>query len=140
MRSRNSCYTYFQISGNFDPVEISKILELKPDKITRIGELIDGRRRRKAATWEFGRCDEYNVAIENQMRTTIAPLLDKIPLLNKIREEYGVKFWISIVPTLYVGEFAPVLAPPLDVIDFCHETRTEIDIDLYLCEADRPLK
>ncbi len=68
------------------------------------------------------------------MRATIAPLLDRVELLKKIREEYDVKFWLSVVPTVHVGESSPTLAPPLDVIDFCHATRTELDIDLYVSE------
>ena len=33
----------------------------------------------------------------------------------------------------YVEEqMRQTLAPPLDVIDFCHATRTQIDIDLYM--------
>ncbi len=68
------------------------------------------------------------------MRKTVAPLLDKIDVLNKIREENEVDFRLSIVPTVYPRNSAPTLAPPLDIIDFCHATRTEIDIDLYICD------
>ena len=39
---------------------------------------------------------------------------------------------LEIVPEIYVGDTNPCLAPPLDVIDFCHATRTEIDIDMYI--------
>lgn len=35
-----------------------------------------------------------------------------------------------------VGDINPCLAPPLDVIDFCHATRTEIDIDLYIYNSE----
>lgn len=30
------------------------------------------------------------------------------------------------------GNTAPCLAPSMKVIDFCHSTKTEIDIDLYV--------
>ena len=69
------------------------------------------------------------------MRKTIAPLQDKISLLNKIREENEVHYYLVIVPTIYVGDINPCLAPPLDVIDFCHATRTEIDIDMYIYDS-----
>lgn len=84
----------------------------------------------------MGRCDEYDVEIANQMRKTIAVLLDKIDILNKIREENDVSFYLEIVPTIYVEDINPVLAPTLDIIDFCHATRTEIDIDMYVLSAD----
>ena len=87
------------------------------------------------SAWLFGRCDEYDPYVETQMRRTIAPLLDKIDLLNRIREENDVKFCLEIVPNIYAGDINPCLAPPLDVIDFCHATRTEIDIDMYIYDS-----
>ncbi|MBQ6239601.1 MAG: hypothetical protein IJK56_04460 [Firmicutes bacterium] len=43
---------------------------------------------------------------------------------------------LGIVPEIYVDDINPCLAPSLDVIDFCHATRTEIDIDLYICKDE----
>ena len=74
--------------------------------------------------------------VENQMRKTIALLQDKIQLLNRIREENDVSFVLEIVPTIYVADINPCLAPPLDVIDFCHATTTEIDIDMYVYNSE----
>ena len=70
------------------------------------------------------------------MRKTLAVLQDKIPLLNDIREKNDVRFVLEIVPTIYVGDTNPCLSPPLDVIDFCHTTKTEIDIDMYVYDSD----
>ena len=88
------------------------------------------------ALWEIGRCAECDVEVKNQMRKTIDVLQDKIPLLNQIREENDVSFVLEIVPTIYAGDKNPCLAPPLDVIDFCHATRTEIDIDMYVYDSE----
>ena len=88
------------------------------------------------ALWEIGRCTEYDVYVENQMRKTISVLLDKIAILNQIREENDVEFVLEIVPSIYVEDINPCLAPPLDVIDFCHATRTQIDIDMYLFNSE----
>jgi hypothetical protein len=138
MKKLNSCYTYFQISGTFDPREVAKLIGIKPDRMRTVGELLPSGKRSNSSFLEYGRCDKYDPSIENQMRATVAPLIDKIDILSKIREEYGAKLLISIVPTVYVGEASPILAPPLDVIDFCHATRTEIDIDLYVCRHTDP--
>lgn len=74
------------------------------------------------------------------MRKTISQLKDKIWLLNQIREKNDVQFVLEIVSSIHPGEASPCLAPPMDVIDFCHETRTEIDIDLYVFNAEeKPL-
>ena len=32
MTTRNSCYTFFQITGKFDPDEVSRILDIAPEK------------------------------------------------------------------------------------------------------------
>ncbi len=66
------------------------------------------------------------------MRKTVAPLTDKMAELQKIHSAFDVSFTLEIVPFLYAGELNPCLAPSLDIIDFCHATRTEIDMDLYL--------
>ena len=133
--TRNRCYTYFKITGNFDPDRITKILNLTPERYWKIGDLRRNGTKYDFALWEIGRCEEYDVEVENQMRKTIAPLQDKISLLNKIREGNEVRFWLVIVPNIYVGDINPCLAPPLDVIDFCHATRTEIDIDMYIYDS-----
>lgn len=136
MNTRSSCYTYFKIVGNFDPDDVSKLLDLTPEKAWKIGDLRRNGTRYDFALWEIGRCEEYDVEVENQMWKTIEVLQNKIPLLNQIRQEYDVSFCLEIVPTIYVGDTTPCLAPSLAVIDFCHATRTEIDIDMYVYDSD----
>ena len=123
--NKNSCYTYFVIEGIFNPDDITKILNLMPYKIVRIGDVMKNNKISKVAKWYFNKNSE-------QMRITINPLLDKIDLLNKIQKEYKASFTLEVVPSIYVNEINPSLAPSLDIIDFCHDTRTNIDIDLYL--------
>ena len=68
------------------------------------------------------------------MIKTISDLIPKIDVLKQIREKYDVEFYLEVVPEIYLYNTHPCLAPSLDVIDFCHETRTKIDIDLYVVE------
>lgn len=136
MSTRNSCYTYFKIVGKFNPDDVSKILNLTPEKTWKIGDLRRNGTRYDFALWEIGKCTEYDVEVDNQMRKTIALLQDKIQLLNQIREENDVIFVLEIVPSIYVGDMNPCLAPSLDVIDFCYATRTEIDIDMYVYNSE----
>lgn len=88
------------------------------------------------ALWEIGRCDEYDVEFDKQMKKTISVLADKIDLLNSIKQEKDVSFYLEVVPTIYVEDTNPYLAPSLDIIDFCHATRTEIDIDMYIMDKN----
>jgi len=136
MNTRNSCYTYFRIVGKFNPDDVTELLKLTPEKTWKIGDLRHNGTKYDFALWEIGRCAEYDVKVENQMLKTIAVLQDKIPLLNQIRQEYDVSFVLEIVPTIYVNDVNPSLAPSLDVIDFCHVTRTEMDIDMYVYDSE----
>ena len=134
--TENSCYTYFRITGDFDPDIITIRLGLQPDRFWKIGDKRLNGTEYDFASWEIGRYEEYDELTENQMHKTIAPLLDKMDLLNRIRKEFDVSFTLEIVPTIYAGNTNPCLAPSLKVIDFCHATRTEIDIDLYMMEQE----
>lgn len=136
VNTRNSCYTYFKIVGDFNPDDVSELLNLTPEKTWKIGDLRRNGSKYDFALWEIGRCTEYDVEVENQMRKTISVLQDKISLLNQIREQNDVSFVLEIVPTVYVDDTNPCLAPSLDVIDFCHATRTEIDLDLYVYDSN----
>lgn len=135
MQTRNKCYTYFKIVGTFKTDEISEMLGLMPDEKWDIGDFRRNGTKYDFANWKIGSCYEYDVLVENQMRKTIEPLIDKMDILKQIHENYEVDFVLEIVPTIYTGDQNPCLAPSLDIIDFCHETRTEIDIDLYVMDA-----
>ena len=78
--------------------------------------------------------EEYDIETEKQMMRTISELIPKIEILNQIREKYDVEYFLRVVPEIYSYNSHPCLAPSLEVIDFCHETRTKIDIDLYVYE------
>lgn len=133
-KKQNSCYTYFRITGTFDPDDISAILCLTPDQTWREGDPIkDGRASYQFSCWQYGRCDTYNVFTDEMMMQTIANLIPKIPLLQTIRDEFtDINFSLEIVPTVTSGESTPSLSPNRAVIEFCYLTHTDIDIDLYL--------
>ncbi len=132
MDTRNSCYTYFTIVGEFDPDAVTALLGLAPGEACKIGAPRRNGRPAEAARWSIGRCDEYDAHVENQMRKTISVLRDKVELLNRIRRENRVSFYLEVVPSVYTDDISPCLAPSLDVMEFCVATGTELDIDLYV--------
>lgn len=136
MGTKNSCYTYFRMVGDFEPDYVSELLNLKSEKSWRKGDIRSNGTKYDFASWEIGRCNDYEVEVTKQMRKTISVLFDKIDLLNRIRKENDVNFYLEIVPTIYAGDTSPCLAPTLDIIDFCHATRTEIDIDMYVYDSE----
>lgn len=133
------CYTYFSITGDFDPKEITDLLGLEPEETWKKG---DPRRygigTLDFSAWEFGMCREYDGIVEHQMKKTIAPLFEKRQELKEIREKFQVAFTLQIVPTVRFDEFTPCLSPSMEVMKFCCETGTEISIDLYVSCPDGP--
>lgn len=134
-RACNSCYTYFKITGNFDPDDITKTLGLMPEKQWKIGDFRRNGSKYDFALWEYGRCNDYDVYVENQMMKTIEDLWSKVEILYKIRQMYEATFTLEIVPTIYAGGINPCLAPNKEIIKFCYETGTNMDIDLYIFDS-----
>ena len=134
MKKENSCYTYFHIHGDDFPIEeITKVLGESPFRSwykTDIREA-DGKQF-GFCNWSGFRVDDYDPYVEKQMEKTIEPLLDRIDILNKLREKYNLEYSIVVVPQVYVNKINPDLSPSMNVIDFCHAVRARISIDLYL--------
>jgi len=131
-KNADKCYTYFSIWGDFDPDVVTQLLDLKPFKAWKKGDSSGDGKPYACSGWEYGKCEEYDIETANQMLKTISDLIPKIDILKQIREKYDVEFYLEVVPEIYSYNSHPCLAPSMDVIDFCHETRTKIDIDLYV--------
>ena len=130
--SQSSCYTYFLIRGNFDPDSITELLGLVPEKSWRIGDKRKNGTVYDFAMWQYGTCDSYDVYVKNQMLKTITPFLSKISALKEIKQKYDVEFTLEVVPTIKSSEGVPCVAPSMEVMQFCCDTDTKIDIDLYV--------
>lgn len=132
----NKCYTYFKITGEFDPETISEILGLPAEEFWKRGD-----KRRDGSTynfsfWQCGTCDEYSLETDKQMLKTITPLLSKIQELKEIKRRFDVYFTLEVVPSIRWDESTPTLSPSLEIMQFCCETGTSIDIDLYVSCPD----
>ena len=148
------CYTYFGICSNgelgpfglvstdagaFDPDHITKLLGIKPFRSFKKG---DWRKNisTDAPQAKFGfsrwcacesRADRYDV--NKQCLETIQDLKEKIPELLKIKDLYDVDFTLMVVAYIYRAE-TPILSFDKEIIEFCHLTGTEIDVDTYVYE------
>lgn len=132
-----NCYTYFKITGEFNPDTVSELLKLKPERFWKIGDTRkDGKTKYDFACWCFGTCKDYEVLVENQMLKTITPLLSKVDILREIKSKFDVQFTLEIVPTVRFDEATPCLSPSIKIMQFCCDTGTEIDIDLYVSCPD----
>ena len=52
---RTQCMTYFRITGNFDPDDITKYLRLAPESVQHIGDVRSNGVPYDYATWRFGK-------------------------------------------------------------------------------------
>lgn len=145
---KTSCRSYFAIcsagdiqngvgfvaaeNSFFDPDEITKMLEMQPYNTTLMG----APRGNGHGFFPFSfwcACEQTEPAIdaEEQCLKIVRELSPKIPILNKIYEQYNVDFAIEVVPKVF-HEQAPILCFNREIIDFCYLTKSEIDIDLYV--------
>lgn len=135
---KTSCYTYFSIVGDFNPVKIGDLLGLDIESSHNIGdERKSGKGYYDFAACKLCSCLDYDVIVTNQMMKTITPLLPKVEILKQIKKDYKVDFTLVVVPYVRFDEPSPCLAPSKEVMQFCVETDTDIDIDLYVgCPDD----
>ncbi len=128
--------TYFKITGDFNPDEVTEKLGIVPDEHWKKGD-VRYKLKDKVSLYEFSMwktglsktTNEYYV--ENQMLKTVAALKTKTDVLNKIKEDNDVKFTLQVVPEFYSKKEKPVFALGNEIIDFCSLTHTEIDYDYY---------
>lgn len=131
---RSQCKVYFVITGDFDPAAVTEALKISPYKFHTKDALRRDGRPYGFAMWQCAPAATYAPETARQMEEAILPLRDKIDALNALRESGDVAFSLRVVPELTVDGVHPALAPSDKVIAFCHETKTALDIDLYLYE------
>lgn len=125
--------TYFKIIGDFNPSDVGEMLGLAADKQWQKGDL----RRPPNDTYNFSflSCGtvvtKNNYYAEKQLEKTLALLQDKVAVLNGIRQQFNVKFVLSVVVKFYDVDEKPVLSPGAAVMEFCHATGAQLDYDYY---------
>lgn len=134
----NKTYSYFAISSDdeFDPNEISALLHIQPQRAWRKGE----KWRTLPHTGEtvyrtFSRwtgCEQYqpiNNAHE-QCLNIVRQLRPKTAELLLLKQKYHLNFWLQVVPKIH--DTTPAVFFDREIIAFCHEIGSEIDVDIYV--------
>lgn len=134
LSSRNECYTYFSIYGNFNVKDLCNILGIVADESWQANERADDGTIHDESYLSCNKCENYNIFTSKQMEETISPFENKVDLLVELKNKYNLKYCLEVVPFLHVGEISPALAPNSKIVEFCFKTGTEIDIDLYVEE------
>jgi hypothetical protein len=129
---KTNCQTYFEIRGNIELDEISKILGIENTDGHSIGEKKTyGEGLFDWASWKYGTDYEETFEVAEQLERVIQPLLSRIDKLNYIKKNYDCDFIIYQVPIVENGE-TPSMGYSKTVIDFCSKTDTIIEIDMYV--------
>lgn len=132
-KAKTGCYTYFTIVGDFNPDEVTELLDLNPFNKFSIGEdRPGGKSVYDFARWSYGYNDDYDGLVEKQLIETIKDLNLHIDTLNEIKRKYNVSFSLEIVPEMLVDDVHPAICLNKEIIEFCYLTQTEIDIDMYI--------
>ncbi len=129
---KTRCMTYFEIVGNFNIAEITKILKLKNTSGHEIGDKkIYGENQYDCASWKYGTEYEETLDAEEQIKKVVTPFLSKIEELNYIRTHYDCVFCLEQVQEIY-NEEKPGIFYNVDVIKFCAQIEAAIDVDIYI--------
>jgi len=117
--------------------------KLIPDVVTRRlgitptlqgikGDVIEGRSfLRRSNIWQLSTGYEESFDINDQLVKIYDLLKSKVDILKELREQYNLEYFIYIVPQIVNNE-TPAMSLERWFIDFVHEIRADIEIDLYI--------
>ena len=134
--SKNEGKVYFAFDGvDYDPHQITKILNIKPTKIRFKGELPSGKLP-KETLWIFSTeniVDEY-IDIYEMATSLIKELEPKIDLINQIKKDFNLTTRLEVILFFSVDEQSstPCIGFEVGTINFLDKVGASIDIDTYL--------
>lgn len=123
-------------NSNFKPEEITKILQITPYSTTTLNEPRKiGNGNYSFSTWRGCKKEELTLDASLQVKEIVKELKRKIDELLYIKKQYDVRFYITIVPSIY-NEKAPIIEFDKEIIDFFYKTDTEIGVHLYIFDKN----
>lgn len=123
-------------NSDFNPDEITRKLGIQPFKTRKMcEERKNGHGIYTFSSWDA--CIQKVPALdaEEQCIKIVRMLRDKIPVLNEIKRQIDVGYYINIVPHIY-NEEAPAIQMNREIIEFCYLTGTEIGVDIYVYDRE----
>jgi hypothetical protein len=81
--------------------------------------------------WEISTRFEESIDVNDHLLIIYNDLRDKVDILNELRNKFDLRYTMLIVTEIENCE-APMLGFDNYIIDFAHEIRADIDIDLYV--------
>lgn len=148
MEKTNS-YTYFAIQsnrkndkgfvanpdGNFNLEDITSLLEIHPFSSWASDDQRTDGSEYLFSQWSAEKSDIERLDVIAQFKDTLKNLKNKVPELKQIKEQYDVKFVLTIVPSIFNSE-QPWIEFDEELIEFCYLTGTAIGVDMYIYPPD----
>jgi Domain of unknown function (DUF4279) len=128
-------YVYFALKGdNFDPQVVTARLGIIPTETWKKGDLRNNKMPIQHSGWKLSteKGIEY-LMVDKLVDEVIGKLLDKIEIINELKNQYNLHSVLEIV--LYIdtneSQSTPALGHDLKTIEFLYRTQTETDVDMY---------
>jgi hypothetical protein len=133
---KNEGRVYFAFDGtDFDPNEITKLLEIEPTKIKLKNELPSGKLP-KFNSWIFStnNISEEYIDIYDMATSIVQTLESKIDTINEIRKRFNVSTRLAVVLSFSTDEgiSTPAIGFDASTVSFLAKVGAFIDIDTYL--------
>lgn len=144
---RRSCKTYFSIGFEFDvrknaqilkegrecmPEELGIVNKVEAEKfiIEQLGIIPQWKRHH----FVIGFNGEYNVDVNEMLRSTLKDLFGKEQKLREMKERFAVSTTLEIVPHIVANSEEPsqILSLDSDIIAFLYKSGTAVDLDYYV--------
>ena len=133
---KNEGRVYFSFDGdNFNPNEITKLLQIQPTSIRLKNSLPSGKLP-KFSSWMFSSNNIVDEVIDIYEMTTflVKTLEPKIEVINEIRQKFNVTTRLEVVLSFSTNEeiSTPTIGFDTTTINFLAKVGAFIDIDTYL--------
>ena len=124
----HTCLTYFYVdtskSNNFDAKAFCKALDVDANCVEFCNN----------GGMRICKNDNFNVDINEMVRTTLASIWDKRTQLVELKNKYNLTYYLARVPHIYSScdQPKPLLSLDADIVAFLYETGTIDDLDYYV--------
>lgn len=122
----------FSIKGeNINPVEITKIIGLSPNRFYSRGDQIKNKPMfRDHSLWEIETGFQLSFDINNQLKPMIDMLNDKKDIIKNLTIQYDVVISFIVVIN-FINQDKPAIYLSKEVISFLNEIGADIQFDYY---------
>lgn len=128
MPKNNEQYAYFAITGDFDPVEITKRLKTEPTRSWRLGDICpETHQERTESRWSLYSRLAQDQSLEDHIRDVFIQLDASPDAFRGISREF--RGWLQLVA--YFHHHYPGLYFERDMTETLARYELEVDFDFY---------